>query len=571
MSSFLKTQLNKFEFDAQIFIVYFFIFLASVQLLYSLYLTWRTKHIGGPWPFPVIGHIPYLLSSPWLTFAKFSKKHGALYKVWVWNKLYVVVSDPQLVQEMFNTRKEKYPKDQWSYTFMADVLGKGLVTSEGEIWKKHKDLLKPAFHFTSLERLHSVFSGAAMRLLDKVSNACNGNSASLLPSSSVLPSKTSTGGIDGSAELELSTTFRQVTLEVISEITLGFSPERAGVFPSLFESILDELNHRVFQPYRAFFPTVEKEHRRKVNELNEIVFQMIRTRRAEKKTNKGVENDVNSKKSTLTYSSTSTSTSTSVIENTGEGNGISLSGKAVFEGGTDMLDMLIESGGSSISDDQIVHELKTQLLAGHETSSMMLTWATHLLATHPKQLALAVEEVDRVLGKPSSSSSSSSSSSPSSSIPPFSAFKELVFLEQCLKEAMRLYSPVPVLARECCEDDRLNGILIPKGTAMLISIWAMHTSSTIWGSDVQEFRPSRFSREESSERHPYAFMPFSKGPRDCIGQHLAISEAKVILGSLLRNYTLQPKKGEPIRPETDSYIIPVRPMHPLHVILTRRN
>jgi cytochrome P450 len=517
-----------------------------------------------------------LLSSPWLTFAKFAARHGALYKVWVWNKLYVVVSDPQLVQEMFNTRKERYPKDQWSYTFMADVLGKGLVTSEGDIWKKHKDLLKPAFHFTSLERLHSVFSGAATRLLDKVSNACSegSSSSSSSSSSSIQPfvsNKSSSSSSSRSAKLELSSTFRQVTLEVISEITLGFSPERAGVFPSLFESILDELNHRVFQPYRALYPTVEMEHRRRVNELNEIVFQMIRTRRAERKANgnsgnSNISSSLSNGVKKITTTTTSSSTSSTGESNTGEGAGISLSGRAVFEGGTDMLDMLIESGGSSISDDQIVHELKTQLLAGHETSSMMLTWATHLLATHPEQLAQAVEEVDRVLGKPSSSSSPSSSS-----FPPFSAFKELTFLEQCLKEAMRLYSPVPVLARECCEDDHLNGVLIPKGTAMLISIWAMHTSPEIWGKDVQDFRPSRFSREESSERHPYAYMPFSKGPRDCIGQHLAISEAKVVLGSLLRYYTIQPKQGEPRRPETDSYIIPVRPAHPLHVILTPRN
>ena len=549
-------------------LLYIVFILALLQLASSIYNTWRTKHIGGPWPFPVIGHIPYLLKSPWLTFAKFALKHGALYKVWVWNKLYVVVSDPQLVQEMFNTRKEKYPKDQWSYTFMADVLGKGLVTSEGDIWKKHKDLLKPAFHFTSLERLHSVFSGAATRLLDKVSHACSkdnlASSSSSSSSSSSIRPIVSKNSLKYSAELELSSTFRQVTLEVISEITLGFSPERAGVFPSLFESILDELNHRVFQPYRALYPQVEREHRRRVNELNEIVFQMIRTRRAERKANGSGDTEKDEKMGGRKPSAvTSSSSSSSSIgeSNTGEGAGISLSGRAVFEGGTDMLDMLIESGGNSISDDQIVHELKTQLLAGHETSSMMLTWATHLLATHPEQLAIAVEEVDRVLGKPSSSSSS---------FPPFSAFKELTYLEQCLKEAMRLYSPVPVLARECCEDDKLNGVLIPRGTAMLISIWAMHTSEAIWGKDVLDFRPSRFSREEASERHPYAYMPFSKGPRDCIGQHLAISEAKVVLGSLLRQYTIQPKQGEPRRPETDSYIIPVRPAHPLHVILTPR-
>jgi cytochrome P450 len=201
----------------------------------------------------------------------------------------------------------------------------------------------------------------------------------------------------------------------------------------------------------------------------------------------------------------------------------------------------------------------------------MLTWTMHLLATHPAALAEAVAEVDRVLGAQPPGSTASAAAA-AAAAPPFAAFKELVFLECCMKEAMRLYSPVPVLARESCADDVLGGVRIPSGTAIMVSIWAMHTSREIWGEDVAEFRPARFlpGSKEAAGRHPYAFMPFSLGPRVCIGQHLAMSEAKVVLGSLLRAFSVAAPPGAERRPETDRYIIPVRPAKPLYVLLTPR-
>ena len=265
---------------------------------------------------------------------------------------------------------------------------------------------------------------------------------------------------------------------------------------------------------------------------------------------------------------------------TGEGAGVSLSGRAIFEGGTDMLDMLLESssagGGAALSDAQIADELKTQLLAGHETSSMMLTWTTYLLAANPDKLAKAVAEVDEKLGPLAGDDAGgggldgAAASAAASAPPSFEQFKQLEYLDMCLREAMRLYSPVPVLARECFEEDLLGGAhRIPAGTAMLVSIWAMHRSPALWGANEAEFEPERFSRERAKGRHAYAYMPFSQGPRVCIGQHLAISEAKVVLGTLLRAFSLRLAPGER-RPDTDSYIIPVRPSRPLRVTLTPR-
>ena len=381
------------------------------------------------------------------------------------------------------------------------------------------------------------------------------------------------GGAASSCEVDLSAAFRQVTLEVISEIALGFKPAAASVFPSLFESILDELNHRVFAPYRALFPPLELAHRRRLRELNGIVFSTIAERRAaRKKLGAGAGAGAGG---------ADTSASASAALAAADAESAEASGAT-----TDMLDMLLEC--SAMPDAQIADELKTQLLAGHETSSMMLTWTTYLLAAHPDKLAAAVAEVDSVLGvagegegegagaagegtgASASVAASAAAVPPPPPPPPLEKFKQLRYLEQCMNEAMRLYSPVPVLARECCAEDVLGGRhRIPEGTAMLVSIWAMHTSPAIWGADAREFVPERFSRERSAGRHAYAFMPFSQGPRNCIGQHLALNEAKVVLGSLLRAFSLRLAPGERA-PDTDSYIIPVRPSRPLRVVFTPR-
>jgi carlactone C-19 oxidase len=78
----------------------------------------RNRHIPGPPAFPLVGHVPYLTQEPWAVFSRWADKFGPLYRLVVWNKLFVVVTDPAMVQEIFVTKRLKYPKDDWSYEFM---------------------------------------------------------------------------------------------------------------------------------------------------------------------------------------------------------------------------------------------------------------------------------------------------------------------------------------------------------------------------------------------------------------------------------------------------------------------
>ncbi len=91
-------------------------FVASV--LSGSVRAWRVRHIPGPRGWPLIGHVAYLLNEPWVAFVGWAARYGGAYKLWVWNKLFVVVSDPDMVREIFVERRTTYPKDDWSYTFM---------------------------------------------------------------------------------------------------------------------------------------------------------------------------------------------------------------------------------------------------------------------------------------------------------------------------------------------------------------------------------------------------------------------------------------------------------------------
>jgi len=426
-----------------------------------------------------------------------------------------------------------------------DVLGHGLVTSEGTRWSSHLKVIGPLFRHATIPRLHPIFQSASDRFIENIEKArknptkvTNNNNTHATPIQGIG---------NNQIDIELSGAFRQVTLEVISAVAIGLTPDKAGVFPNLFETILDELNRRVYEPYRALWLPLQLPHRKRIGELNKIVYDIIAERRKNRETLKLQGN---------------TSTNNPTVNDIGEGKG-------------DILDMILENSERlqiPFTIEDIMDELKTQLLAGHETSSMMLTWTCYLLARHPDKLRIAVEQVDKELGI----LPGVKSTVPNAEVcinPGNEKYSALDYLDLSMKEALRLYSPVPILARETDQgisigEDTINkkpGTYLPPKTAILISIWTMHRNRDLWGNDVDEFKPERFRTEPI----PCSFIPFSAGLRVCVGQHLAMNEAKVVLGTLLRHYTISLKEGQ-AEPITDKYIIPVRPKDGLHIILTPR-
>ena len=454
----------------------------------------------------------------------------------VWGNPFVVVSDPKLFKTIFGAATfKRFGKDQWSYEFFRPILGRGLVTSHGKAWRKRKTAISPHLAPVQMSEMMPVFNEAAGRLCDVWKQ--------------------------GVKRVELDLTFRKVTLEVISEITLGWSPEKAAVFPTLFSEIIDELNQRMFQPWRAYMP-LEWEHQRRLRNLNALVEQIIQGRKDEY-TKEGYAKGLVARQQ--------------AGENTAEVSGLKppLCGRA----SVDILDALLHAD-FEMPREQVSDELKTMLLAGHETSSMMLTWALFLLIKYPAEMAKAQAAVDAVCGD---KARFGPGGAPRGGTIPFERddVSKMAFLNWALQEGMRIFVPVPTLARVNHQEEDFNGHKIPANTQILISVLSSHRDPKIWGPSVGDFRPERMAPEKEQPEdlriepefrrlREYCFLPFSVGPRDCIGRHLAVHEGVVVLAHLLHNFDFELADGQTSDVNMDCYIIPVRPEGGIYIKVSPR-
>lgn len=204
---------------------------------------------------------------------------------------------------------------------------------------------------------------------------------------------------------------------------------------------------------------------------------------------------------------------------------------------TDLLGGLIASG---MSDDLIRDQLLTMLIAGHDTSTALLAWALYLLTTNEAVMAQAREEVDRVLGDRT---------------PVLEDASQLTYLDQVIKETLRLYPPIHLGSRIAAHDFAFGDYDIPAGTRVLYSIYLTHRHPQYW-SNPHAFDPSRFAPEIARQQPPYTYLPFGGGARNCIGTAFAQVEAKVVLARILQTFDLRfvggkvsPKMGATLEPQ----------------------
>ena len=204
-------------------------------------------------------------------------------------------------------------------------------------------------------------------------------------------------------------------------------------------------------------------------------------------------------------------------------------------GGDDLLHRLVAArdpeSGRAMDDEQLVDNLLTFYLAGHETTAKALTWTLYLLSRSPEWQSRLAAEVRGVAGDA-----------------PIEArhIDKLVLVQQVLKESMRLFPPVPLMSRQAVADARIEGLEIPAGMSILMPIYAIHRHTKRW-EHPDQFDPDRFAagREEGIPR--YQYMPFGAGPRVCIGMSFAMMEGVAILATFLQHARFESDGGgEPV-------------------------
>lgn len=217
----------------------------------------------------------------------------------------------------------------------------------------------------------------------------------------------------------------------------------------------------------------------------------------------------------------------------------------------DMLSILLnrrEGAGGAMTDRLVNDQIFTFLIAGHETTSKALTWTLCLLDQHRDAAERLRAEMQTVLGNRR---------------PTAADLADLPFLGWVLDEAMRLYPPVWAMTRRCQGGDVIDGYRVPPNALVIVSPYLMHRHPRYWEAP-ETFDPERFSPERSAGRPPYAFIPFSGGPRLCIGRSLATLETRLVLARVLQRYAPRLVPGHPVEPEA---LVTLRPKYGLPMLL----
>eukprot|EP00668_Euglena_longa_P000649 GGOE01000788.1.p1 GENE.GGOE01000788.1~~GGOE01000788.1.p1 ORF type:complete len:517 (+),score=177.43 GGOE01000788.1:30-1580(+) len=473
------------------------LFYAMRGVLSVLRMRWKARRIPlAPGGLPLFGQALQLATqNPWDLMSKWYKDAQGPVRFNVFNKQMVVVAEPAHLRSVWHTNLKAYSKDkEFTYGPFLPLLGTGLVTSEGEDWRQQRVVVSSVFRIEILDELVGMAKQAADRLCVKLEKHC----------------------LSGEP-IDLEKEFRELTLQVIAEALLSLSPEESDrVFPELYLPIMGEAHRRVLRPWRAYIPSPEFfAFKRRVKALDVYIIRLLRERRAMR------EREVRETGQTATGRRMDT------LDR--------------------MLDAIGEEWGPAV-EEQLCYDFKTFLLAGHETSAAMLCWAVFECSRNPEVLEKVRAEAATIgLQREMSAERIAALDE---AVRKNGALEYTVWV---LKEALRKYSVVPVVVRTSMEDTTLGEFPIPKGTNVCLLIQETHNMEKYWP-EPEAFRPERFAEPPQDQ---FQFCPFIQGPRNCLGQHLALLEARVVLAQLAVEYQFIPVN--PDAGAKHAWVIPIGP------------
>ncbi|XP_062034148.1 cytochrome P450 4F3-like isoform X2 [Lepus europaeus] len=376
------------------------------------------------------------------------------------------------------------------YGFLKPWLGDGLLLSAGDKWSRHRRMLTPAFHFNILKPYVKIFSKSACIMHDKWQRLASA----------------------GSARLDMFEHISLMTLDSLQKCIFSFD-SNCQENPSDYIAAILELSSLIVKRNQQIFLfmdflyylTPDGWRFRKACDLVHSFTDAVIQERRQALASQDVDDFLKAKAKSKTL---------------------------------DFIDVLLLSkgeDGKKLSDEDIRAEADTFMFGGHDTTASGLSWVLYNLARHPEYQERCRKEVQELLRDREPQDIE------------WDDLAQLPFLTMCIKESLRLHPPVTVISRCCTQDVALpDGRVIPKGNVCAISIFGIHHNPSVWR-DPEVYDPSRFDPENDQERSPLAFIPFSAGPRNCIGQSFAMAEMKVALALTLLRFRVLPDSTEPRR------------------------
>ncbi|KAI8039086.1 probable cytochrome P450 4d20 [Drosophila gunungcola] len=457
------------------------------------------SQIPGPISIPILGcglqalHLGAENIIPWVG-EKFAE-YGKTFRFWILGESLIYTKDLKYFETILasTTLLEKGQLYQYLRPFLND----GLLVSTGRKWHARRKIFTHAFHFKVLEHYVEIMdrnSGIMVENLRKVA--------------------------DGKTALDMLKYVSLAALDVITEAAMGVqvNAQNDPDFPYIkaLKSVVYIQPDRMFklsQRYDWLFPLVAPFlHRRLLSEIrvmHEFTDKVIRERRE----------TVERAKANGTYRPLSL-------------------GDAEIGSKSQMalLDILLQStiNNQPLNDADIREEVDTFMFEGDDTTSSGVSHALYAIARHPKVQERIHEELLSVLGQ-----------DPAAPVTQ-SQLNDLKYLECVIKETMRLYPPVPAVGRYTHKELQIGNKTIPANTSVYLVLYFAHRDPDYFA-DPLGFKPERFLDDEGESHETFAYLPFSAGPKNCIGQKFAILEMKALISKVIRYYELLPL-GEEVKP-----------------------
>ncbi|WP_277423905.1 bifunctional cytochrome P450/NADPH--P450 reductase [Bacillus sp. FJAT-42376] len=430
------------------------------------------------------GHLPLLNpAKPVQSLMKIAEKMGPVFRFEKLSRSAVYVSGHTLAAEVSDESRFDKSVSQALQNVRA-FSGDGLFTSwtKEPNWKKAHNILLPSFSQRAMKGYHSMMADIAIQLVQKWERLNAGDS------------------------IDVADDMTRLTLDTIG--LCGFNYRFNSYYRQDFHPFIDSMTGALGEAMsklqrtetdETYLKEKEKAFQKNIQSMFSLVDQLIAERKQ--------------------------------------------LGKEEWP--DDLLSHMLRSidpeSGEGLDDENIRFQIITFLIAGHETTSGLLSFAFYYLLKNPGALKKAQEEADRVL---------------TSSVPAFKEVKKLKYVQMILNETLRLWPTAPAFSLYAKEDDVIGGeYAISKGEEVTILLPQLHRDPSVWGGDADQFKPERF--DDMSRIPQHAFKPFGNGQRACIGQQFALHEAALVMGMLLKhfdftdhtNYELEVKETLTLKPD----------------------
>ncbi|XP_030381411.1 cytochrome P450 4g15 [Scaptodrosophila lebanonensis] len=510
----------------------FYLLLLPTLILWYIYWRLSRAHLyklaaklPGPRGLPIVGHLFDVIgpaSSVFKTVIRKSARFEHIAKMWIGPKLVVFIYDPRDVELLLSSHV--YIDKASEYKFFKPWLGDGLLISTGQKWRSHRKLIAPTFHLNVLKSFIELFNENSRNVVRKL-RAEDGRT------------------------FDCHDYMSEATVEILLETAMGVSKETQD--KSGFEyamavmrmcDILHARHRSIFLRNEFIFTLTRyyKEQGRLLNIIHGLTTKVIRSKKAAFE--QGARGSLAHSELKAAALESGAMAGTALPADDQEGSsvaGLSYGQSAGLKDDLDVedndigekkrlafLDLMLESAqnGAVITDTEIKEQVDTIMFEGHDTTAAGSSFFLSLMGIHQDIQDRVIAELDGIFGD---------SQRPAT----FQDTLEMKYLERCLMETLRMFPPVPLIARELQEDLKLasGNYVIPRGATVTVATIKLHRNPKVY-TNPNVFDPDNFLPERQANRHYYAFVPFSAGPRSCVGRKYAMLKLKILLSTILRNY-----------------------------------